>query len=101
VSGLTPRSLVPLAIAAVVALLPLALAGGLLATLPLLLLLVPLVCGRYPGEGTLERLRASKRRRPAVASSPLPALPLRAMLGGGLLIARSLAGRAPPAISSA
>jgi hypothetical protein len=67
----------------------------LLSLVPVLLLVAALALGRYPGEGALERVRATRgRRRPADAASPARS-PL-TLVRGGLLVAASLAGRAPP-----
>jgi hypothetical protein len=70
---------------------------GMLYLLPALLLLLPLLAGRYPGERLLGALRVRRARGRARA---------RLMVGvrgielpvphGGRLIAVSLAGRAPP-----
>ena len=93
------RDLAPLLIAALCAVVPVAHAGGLLAALPLLLLVIPLVAGRYPGERVLARVRerARRRPRPARAIAAKPARPRRAaLLRTRLLVAASLAGRAPP-----
>ena len=66
---------------------------------PALLILLPLLGGRYPGDEALARI-AGRRSRPA--HRPPAALPLRrrrigALLPrGGRLVAASLAGRAPP-----
>jgi len=76
------------------------LTGFLLALAPLLVLVVLLVLGRYPGEATIERTRRALALllRPA-RSGIRPDLepngyPIQAR--GGTLIAASLAGRAPP-----
>jgi hypothetical protein len=66
---------------------------------PALLILLPLVSGRYPGDEALVRV-ASRRSRPA--RRPPQTQPLRrrrtgALLPrGGRLVASSLAGRGPP-----
>jgi hypothetical protein len=65
---------------------------------PLLLLVATLALGRYPGEGVLARARRRRpprRRAPSSTAGPAGA-PL-ALVRGGLLVASSLAGRAPPA----
>jgi hypothetical protein len=74
----------------------------LLPALPLLALLLALLFGRYPGceaivrlseriaAGAPARLEGSGRRRPAHRAPSL-------VRGGGLLLALSLSGRAPPA----
>ena len=67
---------------------------------PALLLMAPLLLGRYPGEHAL--LPASKTRAPVRASRPAdrcsPGVHARSGRGGRLLAA-ALAGRAPPAVS--
>lgn len=74
----------------------------LLSAVPLLALLAALLLGRYPGHRTIvrlaERAAARSRRRPVrtVATAPRRRAPLRAV-HGGLLLALSLSGRAPPA----
>ena len=74
-------------------------AMGWLVLAPALLLLFPLVGGRYVGEDALHRLagrRAADRPRHADAAAPV----LWGILGtspqGGLVLARRIAGRAPP-----
>ena len=65
--------------------------------LPLLLMLVALLAGRYPGADALTRPRRTRARpvRPArCLGRPLLAAPTLAR--GGRLVAASLAGRAPP-----
>jgi hypothetical protein len=67
---------------------------------PALLLLLPLVLGRYPGAERLERLTA--RARPARRRRPLSLAPPRrrprvAIAHGGRLLAFALAERGPPA----
>jgi hypothetical protein len=76
------------------------LTGFLLALAPLLVLVVLLVLGRYPGEATLARTRRAIALllRP-VCSGIRPDLESHGYLipaRGGTLIAASLAGRAPP-----
>ncbi|MGK2931461.1 MAG: hypothetical protein ACSLFD_01585 [Solirubrobacterales bacterium] len=72
----------------------------LIAFLPLLLLVLALCLGRYPGEvaiGKLRRLAESLHVR--AFGSPAPVVRLsgfRPAMRGGLLIASSLAGRGPP-----
>ncbi|MFN8132400.1 MAG: hypothetical protein U0R70_12705 [Solirubrobacteraceae bacterium] len=92
-----------LALAALVAAAAAACAAGAvpadaLFLLPMLALAVPLLAGRYLGEDALERWRARpdapRRRARAIAA---PRRPTRASAGGGLLLARHLSGRAPPA----
>ena len=76
-------------------------AGELLHLMPLLVILLPLLGGRYVGEERLVLLREAasrpaRRRRPA--RLVLPRAPL-ALPRGGRLIATSLAVRPPPAPS--
>jgi hypothetical protein len=69
---------------------------------PALLIVVPLVGGRYVGADALRRRTRCAPRRPrgpvALVARPRPP---RAMRRGGLLVARRLAGRAPPHIALA
>lgn len=100
------RDLRPLLVIVIVATLSAALVtvGGasadLLAFAPALLLLVPLLMGRYVGERSLRRLSvrfADRRRRAADNAAPMaPRHPRRLAAAGGLLLAERLAGRAPP-----
>lgn len=74
----------------------------LLPALPLLVLLAMLLVGRYPGCEAIVRLaeRIAAGRRPRLGASSRRATPRRApsfAAGGGLLLALSLSGRAPPA----
>ena len=67
---------------------------------PALLILLPLLGGRYPGEEAL--VRAAARRAPPACGGPPPAMPRRRAPGvllprGGRLVGAALAGRAPPA----
>ena len=74
-------------------------ADVLLFLAPALLILIPLVAGRYVGEKLIARLagdRTGKRRRRAAASSPAPRLPAIWLPRGTRLIAFSLAERPPP-----
>jgi hypothetical protein len=70
----------------------------LVSIVPLLLLVAMLALGRYPGERALARARVARpaRRRPP-SSTARPARALLTLVRGGLLVASSLAGRAPPA----
>jgi hypothetical protein len=73
----------------------------LVAAVPLLALVVALLFGRYPGLGTAMRLadRIAVRGRfrvPTAVSSRRPRLPLAPAPNGGLLLALSFSGRAPP-----
>ena len=72
-----------------------------IAAIPLLLLLVALLLGRYPGcEAAMwlaERIASRARHRATTASSSRrPHLPASRAAHGGLLIAFSLAQRPPP-----
>lgn len=74
----------------------------LLPAIPLLALVVSLLLGLYPGHGAAMRLaeRIAARVRPRIATavdSPRPFAPPAHAAGGGLLLALSLSGRAPPA----
>jgi hypothetical protein len=73
-------------------------ATGLLYLLPALLLSVPLLARRYPGEARLAARVTSFRRRTRrpVSSVRKPTGPQRLVARGSLLIARSLAVRPPP-----
>jgi hypothetical protein len=74
----------------------------LLPAVPLLALLGCLVFGRYPGHEVIVRLaeRFDGRSRPRSSCLARPQAPLRLTSfapRGGLLLAHSLSGRAPPA----
>lgn len=74
----------------------------LLPAVPLLALLLALLLGRYPGCEAIVRLseRIAARRRPRLGAAGRRATPRRApsfAAAGGLLLALSLSGRAPPA----
>lgn len=71
---------------------------GLLYLLPALLLSVPLLVQRYPGERRLLARVATEPRRPrrSVLRERKPTGPMRLVTRGSLLIARSLAVRPPP-----
>ena len=74
----------------------------LLPAAPLLALLLALLFGRYPGCEAIVRLseRIAARRRPRLGTAGRRAAPRRApsfAAAGGLLLALSLSGRAPPA----
>jgi hypothetical protein len=77
------------------------LAAFLLPALPLLALLAMLLLGRYPGCEAIVRLseRIAARRRPPLGASSRRPTPRRSpsFAAGGLLLALSLSGRAPPA----
>jgi hypothetical protein len=76
---------------------------GILYLLPALALAMVLLTRRYPGERMLARLTAHRPTRWARprASVPRAARMLPVAAHGGLLIARSLAVRPPPALHSA
>lgn len=77
---------------------------ALLLTAPLLVLLVPLALGRYPGERLVTGLATRRppspdrlprgRRRRRVAHRPV----LRILPRGGCLLADPIAGRGPPRV---
>ena len=74
----------------------------LLPAVPLLALVVCLLFGRYPGCEAIVRLSeriASRRRfsRTQTGRRQVPLRPRSFAPGGGLLLALSLSGRAPPA----
>jgi hypothetical protein len=74
----------------------------LLPAVPLLFLLVALLFGRYPGCEAIVRLAEliaarSRRRGNTPARHTRPRAPRSFAPGGGLLLALSLSGRAPPA----
>jgi hypothetical protein len=74
----------------------------LLPAVPLLALLVSLLLGRYPGCDAIvrlsERIAACVRDlRAGTTHRPPPLRPRAFAPGGGLLLALSLSGRAPPA----
>jgi hypothetical protein len=101
------RPLAAVAVLGVVVALAESVAGlhtGLVLLAPALLLLLPLLAGRYLGEETLERLaaRAAAPRRPrrAGATPPPRRRPRATLARGGRLLASSLAERGPPATVS-
>ncbi len=73
----------------------------LIAVIPLALLVVALLFGRYPGCETAMRLAARiaarSRARTAARNWIRPRPPLSQGVRGGLLLACGLSGRAPPA----
>ncbi|HTB49895.1 MAG TPA: hypothetical protein VK701_02885 [Solirubrobacteraceae bacterium] len=77
---------------------------GILFLLPALALALVLLTRRYPGERALARRlgasRHARAERPG-ASVPRAARPFAVAVHGGLLIARSLAVRPPPALFTA
>ena len=69
---------------------------------PALLLALPLLAGRYPGEKVIERLRAPRRthaRRRTKQVTPRLSPVARHMPRGGGLVASHLARRPPPALA--
>src|SRR5688572_24491699 len=76
---------------------------GLAMVAPALLLLLPLLAGRYLGEEALDRLRLARARPPARrrhghAAAPAARRHVALVPRGGLLLASSLATRPPPAL---
>jgi hypothetical protein len=73
--------------------------SAVLYLLPALLLLAPLVLGRYPGERLLRAVidRPRCRRAPGKPPRPRHIALLASVPRGGALLASALAGRAPPA----
>jgi hypothetical protein len=71
---------------------------GLLFLAPALLIIAPLVAGRYLGERTLARWAGAMpvRRRLPAADVRFGHATSRASVSGGLLLARHIAGRGPP-----
>lgn len=73
----------------------------LLSAVPLLALLACLLFGRYPGCEAIvrlsERIAARAAHRSGTGARPLPLRPRSFAPAGGLLLALSLSGRAPPA----
>ncbi|MEA2381376.1 MAG: hypothetical protein QOH72_1347 [Solirubrobacteraceae bacterium] len=78
--------------------------GDVLLAAPALVLLLPLLAGRYLGEDGIARLCAVlaplRRRRVAVRATQ-PSRPPRTLARGGRLIAVALGRRGPPAIALA
>jgi hypothetical protein len=70
---------------------------GMLFLAPAVVLLLPLLAGRYVGERALTPLQRPVRRA-AAAAIRLPRPRVRHVPRGGLLVGCSLAGRAPPAL---
>lgn len=74
--------------------------GDVLLAAPALILLLPLLAGRYLGEDGIARLGAhlaQPRRRPVAARAAQPRRAPRVLARGGRLIAEALAQRGPPA----
>jgi hypothetical protein len=76
-----------------------------LSLVPAFALVLPLMAGRYVGERTIARLADARhgahRRRVAAAAPRVRRGPAARHGHGGLLLARRLAGRAPPAALAA
>jgi hypothetical protein len=70
---------------------------GLLFLAPAFVLLLPLLAGRYVGEGALAPF-VEPVRRAAAAALHRPRPRARRVPRGGLLVGCSLAGRAPPVV---
>jgi hypothetical protein len=73
--------------------------GDVLLAAPALVLLLPLLAGRYVGEDGIARLGAflaTPRRRPVAARAAPPRRAPRVLARGGRLIAVALAQRGPP-----
>lgn len=95
---------VSLALLAVIVIGGLVFAGsGFMVMMPALLLVVPLVLGRYVGERRIRQLRnslTSRRLRPSFRELPTGARTGDALLvRGGRLIAASIAVRPPPTVA--
>jgi hypothetical protein len=78
--------------------------GDVLLAAPALVLLLPLLAGRYVGEDGIARLGtllAPPRRRPVVAHATAGRRAPRVLARGGRLIAVALAQRGPPALALA
>lgn len=75
--------------------------AALLYLLPALLILLPLLCGRYPGERLLRAISARPLRLAPAPPAPRRRFHLPVPLPrGGSLLASALAGRAPPAATA-
>jgi hypothetical protein len=78
--------------------------GDVLLAAPALILLLPLLAGRYVGEDGIARLTAClapPRRRPLAGRAARPRRAPRVLARGGRLIAVALAQRGPPAAALA
>jgi hypothetical protein len=77
--------------------------ADILLAAPALILLLPLLAGRYVGEESLARLGAyfATRRRPRAVLAVQPLRGPRVIARGGRLIAEALAERGPPALQLA
>ncbi|HET6831500.1 MAG TPA: hypothetical protein VFH44_09155 [Solirubrobacterales bacterium] len=72
-------------------------AGGVVALLPLALLVLPILAiGRAPGVARLQARAARARRRQCAVATARPPVPANRRVAGGLLIAVRLSNRAPP-----
>jgi hypothetical protein len=73
----------------------------LLLAAPVVMLLLPLLTGRYVGEDALVALAVRSRppRARSAASPPVSPRPPRVLARGGRLIGSALAERGPPAVS--
>lgn len=102
-SGLRVRWLAVLASLTAAAVVLVAIDPGALCLLPALTLAVPLLMRRYPGERMIAVLSDAGRRRWArpCSSTPRRRAAVVLVVRGGLLLARSLAVRPPPALSLA
>lgn len=102
-NGLRVRWLAVLASLTTAVVVLVAIEPSALCLLPALALAVPLLMRRYPGERIIAALSGSGRRRWARprSSAPLPRIVVVLVVRGGLLLARSLAVRPPPALSLA
>ena len=95
------RNLGLLAVVVACALMVAGLAQGVLFLGPALLLVLPLLAGRYVGEDVvvaLATLRVAARRPAPRLSARLPRAPRAVRPRGGRLLAASLAERGPPAL---
>lgn len=75
--------------------------GTLLHLAPALVLLLPLLSGRYVGEDRIAALAAvvrTRRLRPVAAVAPTVRRPGALVARGGRLLAEALAERGPPAV---
>jgi hypothetical protein len=104
-SPIALRDLPPLLAAALLPLIPIVSEAGLLAALPLLALIVPLLFGCFPGERAIQRLAERRPARPRARRTVPAAVPrpvaFRTLLRTRLLIATSFAKRPPPALITA
>lgn len=98
-SGRTHLVLAALATIALIVAAALGAGHAALALCPALLVALPLLLGRFPGEHTIDRL-AARRRRPAPAPSPRRLLPRapRSIVRRPRLLATLSASRAPPVL---